>query len=175
MKYLLSAITLCVICFFGADAQAQCADPNVDKCARVTGVIDVNFGVDDFAGNEVIFQSICVYTQADGDGRAQIRNTGGSTVLTADPRRFAMTDGLGNEIRVDVRIRGTVDTALRNIRADQGFTNKVRDVGEYPAETQLCTNGGDTNDIRTRIARAWLNGAVPGVYTGTVELEVRPD
>ncbi|MDE0724461.1 MAG: hypothetical protein OSB62_07155 [Alphaproteobacteria bacterium] len=154
---------------------AQCADPLTDKCGRATGFVDVDFGVDDFSGNEVLIDSFCAYTQADGDGRARIRNTGASTQFTADNRRYAVVDGLGNEIQTRVHIRGTVDTTWRQIRADQGYTNRVRDVGEHPTENELCGIGGDTNDIRTQIQRGWINGAIPGVYNGFIELQMSPD
>jgi hypothetical protein len=160
---------------FSEGAFSQCADPLSDKCGRVTGIVDVDFGVDDFSGNEQLIDTICAYTQADGDGRMRVRNTGSSTQLTSDPRRFAVTDGFGNEIQTRVAFRGSVDTTWRNIRADAGYQNKIRNVGEHPTENELCGIGGDSNDIRTVINRGWINGAVPGVYTGFIELQGRPD
>ncbi len=176
MKTLYTIPLFFMLLVFGANAHAQCADPFSDKCGRVTGIVDVDFGVDDFTGNEQLIDSFCTYTQADGDGRARIRNTGASTQFTADARRYAVTDGFGNEIQMRVAVRGrSVDTSWRNIRADQGYTNKVRDVGEHPTEDELCSIGGDTNDIRTLINRGWIGAAIPGVYTGFVEFEVSPD
>ncbi|MEC9291872.1 MAG: hypothetical protein VX730_05655 [Pseudomonadota bacterium] len=164
-----------MLLMFGANAHAQCADPLSDKCGRVTGIVDVDFGVDDFTGNEIHDESICVYTQADGDGRARVRNTGGSTQLTADTRRFAVTDGFGNEIQVRAQFSGSVDTTFRNIVASSGYQNKIRDVGEHPTEDETCSLGGDTNTLRTRINRAWIGAAIPGVYTGFIEMQMSPD
>ncbi|MEC9291873.1 MAG: hypothetical protein VX730_05660 [Pseudomonadota bacterium] len=159
----------------GNFAYAQCANPATNKCARATGLADVDFGTDDFAGDEIDIQSVCIYTQADGDGRARARNSGGSTVLTANTQRFAVDDGAGNELQVDVEFRGTVNTTWQNLRADQNYLNKFFDVGEHPAEDETCSIGGDTNDIRTSILRSYIGAALPGVYTGTISVDVRPD
>ncbi len=175
MKKILFTVLVLTSCLSGEKAHAQCADPLADKCGRVTGIVDVDFGVDDFAGNEQVIDSMCAYTQADGDGRMRVRNTGGSTQLTADTRRFAVVDGFGNEIQMRVAFRGSVDTTFRNINAAAGYQNKIRDVGEHPAEDDTCSIGGDTNDLRTLINRAWIGAAIPGVYTGFVELEGSPD
>ncbi|MDE0724788.1 MAG: hypothetical protein OSB62_08860, partial [Alphaproteobacteria bacterium] len=76
---------------------------------------------------------------------------------------------------LQVYFSGTLDTTFRNIRADTGYQNKIRDVGEHPAENELCSIGGNTNTLRTRINRTWINAAVPGVYTGFIELQGSPD
>jgi hypothetical protein len=156
-------------------AYTQCATPATDVCARATGAADVNFGTDDFAGDEVFTDTVCIYTQADGDGVAQARNSGVSDQFTTDNQYYAVVDGSGNEIQMQVEVRGTIDLTWRTIRADQGFLDKLWDVGENPAENELCGIGGNTNDVRTTLQRTWIDGAIPGVYTGTISLEVRPD
>ncbi len=164
-----------LFCLFSQFTHAQCATPTTDVCARATGATDVNFGTDDFAGDEDFTDTVCIYTQADGDGVAQARNSGASDQFTTDNQYYAVVDGSGNEIQMQVEVRGTTDLTWRTIRADQGFLDKLWDVGENPAENELCGIGGDTNDVRTTLQRSWIDGAIPGVYAGTVSLEVRPD
>ncbi|MDE4130691.1 hypothetical protein PXK18_18770 [Phaeobacter gallaeciensis] len=153
----------------------QCSDPVSDKCISATGVVDTAFGEDDFASEKLSIEGVCIYTQADGDNRAFIRNTGGSSQHSSQSAYFAVEDGLGNEIPVAVAIRASSSGTWRAIDAGDGFKEIVFDAGSYPSGQQDCNLSGDTHFIRTVIFRSALDGMPAGIYSGTIELELSPD
>lgn len=171
-RQIFAALFFCMTPFTSA---GQCSDPVSDKCISATGVVDTGFGEDDFASEKLSIEGVCIYTQADGDNRAYIRNTGGSSQHSAQSAYFAVEDGLGNEIPVAVAIRASSSGTWRAIDAGDGFKEIVFDAGSYPSGQQDCNLSGDTHFIRTVISRSALDGMPAGIYSGTIELELSPD